>query len=213
MPSKTYYLDDARTEQLTVKWGFFFRNTEVFYNGQSLGVVPSTAALKAGYSYILPTGQNLVVQLQRSQGMQELALRLDGQAVPGSATHPRERLKQALYTLLFVGGLNFLLGLVAEVQQSETLLLMGLGWGSLVEGLLYAGLGWWGYARLAPVAFGIAFALLVLDGGYAIWASLQTSGSATSGLIVRFFFCVLVYRGIQAARQLRAEKQAALGQG
>jgi hypothetical protein len=213
MPSKTYYLDNARTEQLKVKWGFFFRNTEVFYNGQSLGVVPSTAALRAGHPYSLPTGQTLVVQLQRSQGMQELALRLDGQAVPGSATHPRERLKQALYTLLFVGGLNLVLGLVAEVQQSETLLLMGLGWGSVVEGLLYAGLGWWGYSRLASVAFGIAFALLVLDGAYSVWASLQTSSSGAGGLLMRLFLCVLVYRGIQAARQLRAEKQAAFGQG
>ena len=211
MPTKSYYLDEARTTLVQLKWGLFFRNVEVFYQGQSLGVVPSTDALRQGYAFALPTGQQLEVRLQRSQGLQEVALLLDGQPVPGSATHPRERLKQAWYTLLFIGGLNVVLGLVAALGQVEVLLGIGLGWGSIFEGLFYLGLGWWGYSRQAPVAFGVALALFVLDGLFMLGSSIAAGGyPGIGGLFMRFFLGVFLYRGMQAARQLRAESQVAI---
>jgi hypothetical protein len=210
MPSKTYYLDAAKTESLTAKWGMFFRNVEVLYNGQSLGTVPSKQALEQGYEFSLPDGRSLVAQLTRSVYQQELELRLSGKPVPGSATDPRERLKQAWYVLLFIGGLNLALGLVAVLQQVEILQSLGLGWGSVVEGLLYAGLGWWGYKRLASMAFAIAGVLFVLDGVLMIGASVSTGGNpGIGGLFMRFFLTVLIYRGYQAARHLRAQGQLA----
>lgn len=211
MPTKTYYLDDARSQNLTVKWGMFYRNLEVFYQGQSLGQVPSTDALRQGYTFQLPTGQALVAHLRRNQGLEEIELRLDGQPVPGSATHPAERLRQAWYTLLVVGGLNVLIGLVAEFGQVALLQRLGLGWGSVVEGLLYVGLGWWGYSRVAPVAFGAALALLLLDGIMMLVASANASSGTPGlgGIFLRFVLVVLVYRGLLAARQLRAEAASA----
>lgn len=210
MPSKTYYLDAAKTEALTAKWGMFFKNVEIIYNGQSLGIVPSKQALAQGYEFSLPDGRSLVAQLTRNLYQQELELRLSGQPVPGSATDPHERLKQAWYTLLFIGGLNLVLGLVAVFQQVEVLQSLGIGWGSVVEGLLYAGLGWWGYKQLAPAAFAIAAVLFVLDGVLMIGASVSAGGNpGIGGLFMRFFLTVLVFRGFQAARHLRAQRQLA----
>ena len=214
MPSKTYYLDAAKTEALTAKWGLFFKNVEILYNGQSLGTVPSKQALEQGYEFSLPDGRRLVAQLTRSLHQQELELRLGGQPVPGSATDPHERLRQAWYTLLFIGGLNLVLGLVAVWQQVEVLQNLGIGWGSVIEGLLYAGLGWWGYKRLAPAAFAIAGVLFVLDGVLMIGASVSAGGNpGIGGLFMRFFLTVLIYRGFQAARHLRAQGQPAIAEG
>jgi hypothetical protein len=208
MPTKTYYLDDARTEVLTAKWGMFFKNVELIYNGQSLGVVPSKQALEQGYQFSLPDGRSLVAQLVRNVYQQELELRLSGQPVPGSATHPRERIKQAWYALLVIGVLNIGLGLVASLMQVELLQLIGLGWGSVIEGIIFISLGWWGYSRLAPVAFGIAGALFVLDGVLMLVGSLSDGGNpGIGGLFTRFFLSVLIYRGFQAARALRAQSQ------
>lgn len=209
MPTKTYYLDQAKTQELTMKWGMFFRNVEIFYQKQSLGVVPSKEALAQGYAYQLPDGRSLVVQLLSSYP-QELELRIEGGIVPGSATHPRERVKRAWYLLLFVGGLNVVLGAWGAMQSVAVLQQLGLGWGSLAEGLLYIGLGWWGYSRLSVVAFGVALGLLVLDWVLLIATTVGTGNVGFGGLFIRFFFCLAVYRGMQAARQLQAEARVVL---
>ena len=110
MPTKTYYLNEEKTQILTAKWGMFFKNFEIAYNAQSLGTVPTKHALEQGYQFQLPDGRSLVVQLTRNVYQQEVELRLDGSAVPGSAAHPRERLKQAWYATLIIGGFNIILG-------------------------------------------------------------------------------------------------------
>jgi hypothetical protein len=207
MPTKTYYLNEAKTEELTVKWGMFFRNVEVFYQQHSLGVVPSKHALEQGYHYQLPDGRSLVAQLSRAYMQQELELRLEGHPVPGSATHPRERVKKAWYMLLIVGGLNAVLGALVALQPLPALQQFGLGWGSFIEGLLYIGLGWWGYSKLAPVAFGAACALMVLDWVLLIAGNIGAGNVGLGGVFLRFFLCLLAYRGMQGARQLRAEAQ------
>ena len=173
---------------------------------------PASRLWSRATNLFCPTGA--AAQLTRSAYQQELELRLSGQPVPGSATDPQERLKQAWYTLLFIGGLNLVLGLVAVVQQVEVLQSLGIGWGSIVEGLLYAGLGWWGYKRLAPAAFAIAGVLFVLDGVLMIGASVSAGGNpGFGGLFMRFFLTVLIYRGFRAAQQLRAQSRLAPAQG
>ncbi len=204
MPTKTYYLDKAKTQELTVKWGMFFRNVEIFYQKDSLGVVPSKYELEQGFHYQLPDGRTLIVQLLHGY-TQELELRLEGGIVPGSATHPQERIKQAWYMLLFVGGLNVLLGAWAATQSIVILQQLGLGWGSLVEGLLYIGLGWWGYSRVSPLAFGIAIGLLALDWILLIVNNVGTGNMGFGGMFLRFFFCLVAYRAMQGARQLQNE--------
>ncbi|WP_375417780.1 hypothetical protein [uncultured Hymenobacter sp.] len=207
MPTKNFYLDNAQTDVLTVKWGLFFRNFEAFHNGQSLGKVSSTDELRQGHHYELSDGRTLTARLARNQGLQELELLLDARPVPGSATHPHERLKQGWYMLLFLGCLNVGLGLAAELGQVELLQQLGLGWASLAEGLAFLVLGWLGYTRRSVPAFATALTLLVLDALFGIGASLASGqGPALGGLIARFFFCVVVFRGMKAAQQLRSEE-------
>ncbi|MBD2770484.1 hypothetical protein IC235_21580 [Hymenobacter sp. BT664] len=207
MPTKIFYLDEARTDAVTAKWGMFYRNFTVHYAGTPLAASEPGAAIAKGRSYHLPDGRTFIAQLKTSTYPQELELLIDGQPIFGSSTHPQERLKQAWYTLLFIGVLDVSLGLAAEFGQIEMLQRFGLGWGSLVEGTAFLALGWVGYSRRSATALAVAFALLVLDGIVIIgWAVSTGQKPSLGSLFMRFYFCLMVFRGMKAARQLRKEE-------
>lgn len=208
MPTKIYYLDAARTDAITAEWGFFlYRNFTVHYAGALLPAINPEAKIAQGRQYRLPDGRIFSVQLKENNYPQALELLIDGQPVPGSSTHPQEQTKQAWYLLLVLGVLNIGLGLFTEFGQVEVLRELGLGWGSLVEGVAFVALGWLGYYRRSGPAFTIAFVLLVLDGIVSIGSAVATSHSpALGGLFMRIFFCLIVFRGMKAARQLRDEE-------
>ncbi|MGY3089439.1 hypothetical protein ACVWYF_002487 [Hymenobacter sp. UYAg731] len=208
MPTKTYYLDDARTDAITASWGLFYRNFTVRYADTVLPATNPEAAIAKGRQYRLPDGRIFSAQLKENTYPQELELLISGQPVPGSGTHPQERIRQAWYTLLFLGVLNIGLGLLAEFGRMDMLRQYGLDWGSLVEGVAFLALGWLGYFRLSVPALTTAFVLLVLDGILSIGNSLMMAQSAAlGGIFMRLFFCLTVFRGIKAARQLREEQR------
>jgi hypothetical protein len=211
MPSKTYYLDSTRTDAITANWGFFYRNFTVSYAGQELMATDPDAKIAKGRHYLLPDGRVFTAQLIENSYPQHLELLIDGRPVPGSGTDPREQVKQAWYLLLVLGVLNIGLGLLTEFGQLEALRQLGLGWGSLVEGVAFVALGWLGYFRSSAPAFTTAFVLLVLDGIVSIGSAVATSHSpAVGGLFMRLFFCVIVFRAMKAARQLRNEDAEAI---
>ena len=209
MPTKTYSLDAARTDAITAKWGIFYQNFTVRYAGSVLAATDPEAPIASGRHYRLPDGRTFSAQVKENTYPQHLELLIDGQPVPGSGTHPQEQIKQAWYTLLFLGVLNIGLGLVTEFGHIEMLLQLGMGWGSLVEGIAFLALGWLGYFRLSVPAITTAFVLLVLDGIVSIGSAMASEHSpALAGLFMRFFFCVVVFRGMLAVRQLRREETA-----
>lgn len=208
MPAKTYYLDAAHTDAITAEWGFFlYRNFTVRYADTVIPATDPDAKITQGRHYRLPDGRVFSAQLKENTYPQQLELLIDGKPVPGSGTHPQEQLKQAWYTLLVLGVLNIGLGLFTEFGQVEVLRELGLGWGSLVEGVAFVALGWLGYYRRSVPAFTIAFVLLVLDGIVSIGTAVVTSHApALGGLFMRLFFCLVVFRGLKAARQLRVRE-------
>ena len=210
MPTKTFYLDDARTEPLTATWGLLFRNFTVSYAGNPLEPTNPEATIAEGRYYRLPDGRTFSARHKQNSYPQELELLIDGQPVPGSGTHPNQRIKQAWYVLLILGILNIGLGLVTEFGHIEALAQLGAGWGSLVEGIASIALGYFGYFRTSVSALTIALVLLALDAAFSIVSAVTTGHSpAIGGLFMRAYFCLVVFRGMQAARQLRREAAAA----
>lgn len=207
MPKKTYYLDEARTEPITVQWGLAYRNFILSYQGEPVAPAEHGPSLAEGYRYDLPGGRRLSAQLMRNVGLQEVELLLNGQPLPGSATHPSERIKQAWYALLLVGSLSTVL--VVAAQYANTDVLVGplrFGWPAVLENLLLVGLGWWGYRRHAAVAFYLALGLLVLDWVVMVVNLVQAGSSGgMSGIFLRFIMCVFVFRGAQAAQALKRD--------
>jgi hypothetical protein len=201
MPTNTYYLDAARTDAITASWGMFFRNFRLDYQGRELGQL-TPAELKAGYEFTLPDGRRLLVQLQQKIGAQGLDFQVDGRPLGGTVNDPLTQINTAFGSIMFIAGLNVLLSAVTMLGQVEFLVTLGFGWGTLAEGLVYAGLGWLGKYRQAAWAFYVALGLLVLDG-----VMLLGSGLGTGGLVVRLFLGIAIYRGAAAMRQLRAASE------
>jgi hypothetical protein len=198
MPTKTYYIDDARTEAVTATWSLFFRNFRLDYQGRELGQL-TPAELKAGREFALPDGRRLLVRLQQKFGAQGLDFQLDGRPLGGTVNDPRTQINAGFAATMLIAGLNGALSVVAMLGQVEFLLALGFGWSTLAEGALYAGLGWLGKHRQMAWAFWVALGLLVLDG-----VLLLGSGQGTGGLVVRVFLGIAIYRAAVAARQLRA---------
>ena len=198
MPTKTYYLDAARTDGVTATWSLFFRNFRLDYQGQELGRL-TPAELKAGRAFALPDGRRLLVQLQQKFGAQGLDFQLDGRPLGGTVNDPLTQLNAGFAATMLIAGLNAALSVVALLGQVELLVALGFGWATLAEGAVYAGLGWLGKYRQLAWPFWVALGLLVLDG-----ALLLGSGQGTGGLVVRLLLGMAIYRAAVAARQLRA---------
>lgn len=202
MPTKTYFLDEAQTDAVTVQWGMFYRNFNICRNGTELGRVSTAEELRQGQAFPLGDGRVFSAQLSRTHGTEELALLLDGQPVPGSGTHPLQRIKQAWYVLLFIGSARIVMGIVGEMMHSDTLRGLGMDWYTVGEGVVFIGLGWWGYRRHSAVAFYIALALFVLG----TVLSFASGGAASyASLALRFFMGLGVFRGAKACQALKAD--------
>ena len=205
MPTKTYYLDAARTDEVTASWSLFFRNFRLEYQGRELGRL-TPAELKAGHEFELPDGRQLQVRLQQKFGAQGLDFQVGGRPLGGTVNDPLTQVNAGFAALLLVAGINVGLSLVALFGQVNALSQLGLGWETLGEGLVYAALAVLGKYRLAPWAFYVGLGLLVLDG-----VLLLSSSQATAGMVVRILLGIAVYRGAAGARQLRADSSAVVG--
>lgn len=208
MPSKIFYLDESRQESIVLKWGMFWKNFTIHKDGQLLATLNGTSELERGDTLLLPDGRSLRVQLTRkfvfNQGLDVL---LDGRTLPGSHTHPQQQLRQGLYALLFLVAVNVGVGVLAFVPGLEMLEQLGLGVGSIITGLVYAGLAWWAWARTSGLAMHCALGLFLLDFVVGIVLSAGSGASPLAGMFVRFFIGVLLYSGAQGATALRGQQK------
>ena len=140
MPSAKYALEKDGPKRIEVSWKGMWKEFTVRFDGRKVGTIADSKELKAGRVFLLPDGSGLKVQLVQRFIQPELQLLRNGRPLPGSASDPEARLKLAYGMVLFVGGLNVVLGLVAELGQVAFLQGIGLGIGSIIFGLLFIGL-------------------------------------------------------------------------
>lgn len=210
MASKIFYLDESKQEAIVLKWGMFWKNFTIHKDGKLIASLNGTTELERGDTYLLPDGRSLRVQLTRkfvfNQGLDVL---VDGRTLPGSHTHPQQQFRQGYYALLFLVAINIGLGLLAFLPGLEMLQELGLGFGSILTGLLYAGLAWWARARTSGLALYCALGLFLLDFVAGIVLSAGSGVNPVSGMFVRLFIGILLFNGAQGANVLRGQQQAA----
>ena len=205
MPTKTFALDKGGPERLELEWQGNFKNVEVRLDGVLLGSFENAKELKAGGTYPLEDGSTLEVKLATTALFPELTLTRNGVALPGSAADPEQRVKAAAGMIYFVAGFNVLLGLVAAAFNVQFLQSIGVGLGSVLEGAIYGGLGYF-VGQRSTFALGLAVGLFVIDGILLLVGS--GSGSApppVGGLVARVFFLVPMVMGFPALRALKDE--------
>ena len=208
MPSKTLYLDEVKTQPLQLEWGMFFRNFTASYQGFVLEPIATGTVNKGGLHYALPDGRALSITVKSGIGTQDMEVLLDEKPLPGSATHPLERIKKAWYALLFVGLISMVAGVAVELGNVAVLRDLGIGWSSAVEGAIFLGLGWWGYSQRSALAFYLALGLYVAEWVFSLVALAQGGGKGgVGGIFLRIFISFLLYRGAKAAQELKQQPE------
>ncbi len=202
MPKQSYALEPNGPKRLEISWGAFWKNFTVTLDGNTIGTLPDQKAVRQGGQFTLPDGSALSVQLLQSLAGAELRVLRNGQPLPGSVSDPETRVRTAALVAYVVAGFNFLVGLVAVLFQVDFLLALGMGWFSVIAGVVFLFLGIF-IGRKSLVALIIAIVLLILDAGLGlVGAAMSGYSPSISGLLVRVILLVPLFQGVGAIREL-----------
>lgn len=202
MPSKNYALDRGGPERVGVAWEGAFKALSVTFDGAPLGSFATAKELETPKSMPLPDGSQLTVALAKYGPFPELRIARDGVALPGTSGDPQTQLEGAYGMLFLVAGLNAALGLIAATFDIGFLQSIGVGWGSVLAGAIYAGLAAL-VKRRSTAALAVAVILFVLDGLYTFVVAAEAKVSPPlGGLIARAFFLLPMLRGFSALNEL-----------
>jgi hypothetical protein len=204
VPKQTFSLERGGSARLEVSWKAFWKEFTVRLDGKTIGVVASQKELSEGRGFTLPDGSKLAVQLRKSALGAELRMTRDGQPLPGSSSDPETQLKGAYAILLFVAGLNLVLGLIALSTRSAFLEQMGIGLYSVLFGgvfLILAAL----VKRGSLAALIVAIVTFIVDSLLAtLLPAAQGYSTNTLLLVTRLF---LLFPLIQAVGPMRTLKR------
>lgn len=205
MPNQTYALDEGGEKRLKLEWKGAFKDLNVIVDGQSIGVIPDQKALSQGQTFQLEDGSNLKVQLVRNLMSTELQVLRDGQPLPGSASDPHTRHKNAYILIYFIAGLNLVLGLLASVFNVAFLQELGIGFVSILLGLVYLILGFF-VQRKSSLALILTIVLFAGDSLLGVvLAVMEGSNPGVAGLVVRVLLLILLFQGVPAIKALKTK--------
>lgn len=205
MPKQSYAFETGGEKRLDISWKGMFNNVDVVMDGQSIGVIPNQKTLRQGQEFTLEDGSILKLQLNRSLMSTELQVTRDGQPLPGSASDPQTRYKNAYLLVYFIAGLNLLLGILASLFNIAILQDLGIGFGSIVLGLIYLILGFF-VQRKSSLALILAIVLFIADSLFGLVSTVALGGSpGIAGLIIRVLILVPLFQGIPAIKALKSK--------
>ncbi len=203
MPKQSYALEAGGEKRLEISWKPFWKDITVTLDGNSIGTIPNQKALTSGQEFRLPDGTALKVQLVSRVTSTELQVLRNGQPPPGSASDPQIRLKYAYWVVYFVAGLNLVLGLISFLFNVEFLQQIGIGFGSILFGLVFLVLGFF-TQRKSMVALILAIVIFALDGLAGLFLSAAQGGiPGIGGLFARILLLIPMIQGIGAIKALK----------
>jgi hypothetical protein len=205
MKSKSYPIEKDGPKRVVISWQGVWKNINVTFDGQTVGVIPNQKALSAGQDFQLVDGSQLQVKLVRTVFSNELRVLRNGVPLPGSGSDPGARLKAAYQMIYFIAGLNLVLGLVALFFQVELLLNMGIGFFSIAFGLVFLLLAFL-TQRKSRVALILAIIIFTLDGLIGIIGSIAMGNTSVVGsLFVRIILLIPMVQGVGAIKTLKKD--------
>ncbi len=205
MPKQSFALEAGGEKRLEISWKGMYKDVTVSLDGTSIGVIPNQKALSAGQEFRSIDGTTIKVQLVSKFMSTELQVLRNGQPIPGSASDPQTKVKNAYGMVCFVAGLNLVLGLVSFLFNVEFLQQIGIGFGSILFGLVFLALGFF-VQRKSTVALILAIVIFALDGivGFFLAAS-QGYNPGGGGIIARIFLLIPMIQGVGAIKALKSK--------
>jgi hypothetical protein len=205
MPQRFFYIDEEKQQCLSATWQYNWSNFKLCYQNEVICSFANKKELTAGRQFVMKDGHLLSVRLK--DGVRpELELLRNGFPLPDNGEKSRSRHNIISQLALFLGILNTLAGITAEATESDIMLSIGFGYGSVAIGAVYMLLGW-GIRHLASFA-GFAIAALILVDillVFILTSRIQGPTSPISGLLIKLFLIYAFVRGIGALKQLRTQ--------
>jgi hypothetical protein len=205
MPNQSYALEEGGEKRLMLSWKGAFNDLNVELDGRSIGMIPNQKALIEGQTFPLEDGSTLKVQLNRSLMSTELQVLRDGQPLPGSASDPHTRYKNAYMLIYFIAGLNLVLGILASVLNITLLQDLGIGFASILVGMVYLILGFF-VQRKSSLALILAIILFAADSLFGVVVTVMEGGTpGIAGLLVRVLLLIPMFQGVPAIKALKSK--------
>lgn len=208
MAKMLFALEPGGEKRLQVSWKGMYKETSVFLDDQLVGTIQGQKALAAGQDFTLIDGSVVHVQLVTKVFNTELQVLRNGQPLPGSATDPQARLKAAYIITYFIAGLNLVLGLVATLFQVEFLQQLGIGFYSLIFGLIFLVLAIF-IQRKSMVSLILAIIIFIVDGvlGF-VFSAIAGVTPSTTGILGRVILLIPMFQGIGAIKALKKQGES-----
>lgn len=207
MPKKQFAIECDGQRQLELSWRSFWKNFTIYLDGAPIGTL-SPKELRSGGTYSLPGGSTLNVRLKQSLFSADLQVLQDERPLPGTATHPTQRIKQA-YTIIFVIGLfNLLLGIAGIFVETELMSLFSAGWGTAVFGSFLLILGFLVKQNQSQPALITAIVMYLADSLLGIAAIISVGGTpGIASIIVRILFIIGMTQGVNAIKEIKLNER------
>src|SRR5690348_6213956 len=106
MPVTTYAFKEGEPKRLELSWGRRGQDFTIRLDGSEIATLPNKKELSDGRNFPLPDGSTLRVRLTKFWGSDELQVLRNDQPLPGSASHPATRVRDASTALFLVSGFS-----------------------------------------------------------------------------------------------------------
>lgn len=206
MPSRKFALEKGQKKRLKISWGFMWKNIVIEQDDREIGTIPGKKEMEQGREFKLDDGSILKVQLVMTLFYPQLKIYRNGKPLPGSDADPIHTLMYAYGIIFFVGILNIIVGIIAEVGRIKFLSDMGLGIGSIIFGFVFLLLGAL-VKRRSKVALAVAIVLFIIDGILSIALIVNDGGTPPiPGLIIRIVLLIPMFQGFLAINELNKKE-------
>ncbi len=207
MPKRVFKVYDKG--DLVIEWKGMWKDVTVTLAGVQLGGFANQAELKQGKAFTLADGALLQVMLVKQAFAVALEVTLNGTPVGGADNDPVVQVKAAAGVTYFIGGLNILLALLADVLEGVVPAAARGGlstrWGSA---RCSSCLGF-GVSKRVQIALGIAVVLFLArhraQHRHYYWVS-YSSGHGTppiGAIFMRVALMIPLFKGFGAIAELK----------
>jgi hypothetical protein len=203
MIKQSFALEEGGDHRLEITWEKLYKNGVVSIDGQEIGVLSDQKTLYRGLEYDLPDGSMLSFRLVKQLTSIEFHVLRDGKPLPGSTSDPQSRLANAYTTTYFIAGWNLLLGLISILFNIQFLQQSGIGFSSILFGLLFLVLGYF-VQHKSSLALMVAVVVFVLNGfTNIIHTTAQGNGLSSAGTVIMIVLLVPMFQGFGAIKAMK----------
>ncbi len=208
MPKQAYALRPGAPQNLVISWiARPLKNISIELDGQSIGVIRDLDELLEGKRFLLPDGSVLKIQMVRRPFERELQVLRNGKPLPGSPSHPAQKLLSVYNGIFFWGGVNLFFGFATMLYRSEVAPAVIDGFTAVIIGVALLVFGLSVRNQRVPLSLILASFLIVFEFvvplAYRLFFGLPVDPNTVLAILfITYWMVVITRQGLQSIREL-----------